>query len=68
MPRGLETVEEALNGKRPDASIVALASKTASESVDPDDDIHASAAYRCALVGTLVERTLTAASSRVAMS
>jgi aerobic carbon-monoxide dehydrogenase medium subunit len=68
MPRRLETVEEALNGKRLDASIVALASKTASESVDPDDDIHASAAYRRALVGTLVERTLTAASTRVAMS
>jgi carbon-monoxide dehydrogenase medium subunit len=68
MPRRLETVEEALNGKRLDASIVALASKTASESVDPDDDIHASAAYRRALVGTLVERTLTAASNRVAMS
>jgi carbon-monoxide dehydrogenase medium subunit len=68
MPRRLETVEEALNGKRLDASIVALASKTASESVDPDDDIHASAAYRRALVGTLVERTIMAASSRVVLS
>jgi aerobic carbon-monoxide dehydrogenase medium subunit len=68
IPRRLEMVEEALNGKRLDTNTVALASKTASESVDPDDDIHASAAYRRALVGTLVERTLTAASNRVAMS
>jgi carbon-monoxide dehydrogenase medium subunit len=68
IPCRLETVEETLNGSRLDESMIALASKTASESVDPDDDIHASAAYRRALVGTLVERTLLAASRRVAIS
>jgi aerobic carbon-monoxide dehydrogenase medium subunit len=68
MPRRLKAVEEVLNGKRPDADTVALASKIASESVDPDEDIHASAAYRRALVGTLVERSLMAASNRVVPS
>jgi aerobic carbon-monoxide dehydrogenase medium subunit len=68
IPRRLGTVEKVLDGKKLDDSLVALASRTASASVEPDDDIHASAAYRCALVGTLVERALIAAASRVTAS
>lgn len=68
IPRRLDSVEDALNGRKLDDSVVALAAKTASQSVEPDDDIHASAAYRRALVGTLVERALIAASKRTASS
>jgi aerobic carbon-monoxide dehydrogenase medium subunit len=64
IPRRLSAVEQTLNGRRLDDSILALAAKTASSAVEPDDDIHASAAYRRALVGTLVERALIAAASR----
>ena len=32
-------------------------------SVDPDDDIHASGAYRKALVGVMVERALKSAAA-----
>jgi carbon-monoxide dehydrogenase medium subunit len=68
VPRRLEAVEQTLNGKTLGDSVVALASKTASASVEPDDDIHASGAYRRALVGTLVERALISASKRVSAS
>jgi carbon-monoxide dehydrogenase medium subunit len=51
-------VEGVLNGRAIDAAIIAKAEAAASAAVDPQDDIHASAAYRRALVGTLVERTL----------
>jgi aerobic carbon-monoxide dehydrogenase medium subunit len=64
IPRRLAAVEDTLNGKNFADTIVALAAKTASSSVEPDNDIHASAAYRRALVGTLVERALIAAASR----
>ena len=36
----------------------------ASAEVEPQDDIHASAAYRRSLTGTLVERALLAAMAR----
>jgi len=68
IPRRLAAVEAALNGRKLDDSVIALAAKTASASVEPDDDIHASSAYRRALVGTLVERSLIAAAKRVGAS
>jgi carbon-monoxide dehydrogenase medium subunit len=64
VPCRLAAVEQILNGKRLGDAVLALAAKTASLSVEPDDDIHASAAYRRALVGTLVERSLITAASR----
>jgi aerobic carbon-monoxide dehydrogenase medium subunit len=64
VPRRLAAVEHSLNGKRLDEDVLSLAAKAASSSVEPDDDIHASAAYRRALVGTLVERALVAAGKR----
>ena len=57
-PLRLPTVEDVLNGRAIDAAIIAKAEATTSAAVDPQDDIHASAAYRRALVGTLVERAL----------
>jgi carbon-monoxide dehydrogenase medium subunit len=57
-PLRLPAVEDVLNGRAIDAAIVAKAEAATSAAVDPQDDIHASAAYRRALVGTLVERAL----------
>jgi carbon-monoxide dehydrogenase medium subunit len=57
-PRRLGAAEAALNGKAVDAAAIEAAAKAASAAVDPPDDIHASAEYRRALVGTLVERAL----------
>src|SRR6516162_8276005 len=57
-PLRLPPVEDVLNRRAIDAAIIAKAEAAASAAVDPQDDIHASAAYRRALVGTLVEREL----------
>lgn len=54
---------EALNGHAVDAATIAAAAKAASGEVEPADDIHAPAAYRRALVGTLTERALKAAAA-----
>lgn len=62
-PLRLTKAEAALNGKRVDAAAIQSAAKAASESVDPPGDLHASAAYRRALLGTLLERALQRASS-----
>jgi carbon-monoxide dehydrogenase medium subunit len=62
-PVRLATVEAALNGARVDAAVIARAAAAASAAVDPQDDIHASAAYRRSLVGTMVERALLSASA-----
>jgi CO/xanthine dehydrogenase FAD-binding subunit len=51
-------VEDVLNGQAIDDATIAKAEAAASAAVDPQDDIHASAAYRRALVGTMVERAL----------
>jgi aerobic carbon-monoxide dehydrogenase medium subunit len=57
-PVRLRPAEQALNGKIVDDAAIAAAAAAASSAVDPADDIHAPAAYRRALVGTLVERAL----------
>jgi aerobic carbon-monoxide dehydrogenase medium subunit len=57
-PQRLAQVESALNGKKIDATTIQSASTAASAAVDPADDLHASAAYRRSLVGTLLERAL----------
>jgi len=62
-PVRLSAVEAALNGHTVDADTVAAAAKAASAEVEPADDIHAPAAYRRALVGTLTERALKAAAA-----
>ena len=57
-PRRLRDAEAMLNGRIVDEKSIADAAKAASASVDPPEDIHASADYRRALVGTLLERAL----------
>lgn len=57
-PRRLAKAEAALEGKGLNATSIAAAAAAASAEVDPSDDIHADAAYRRALVATLVERAL----------
>jgi len=63
-PLRLHAVENILNGRRLDDDTMAKADAAACAAVNPDGDIHASAAYRRALVGTMVERALKAAHSR----
>jgi carbon-monoxide dehydrogenase medium subunit len=62
-PLRLPAVEQVLNGNKIDEAIIAKAEAAASASVDPDDDIHASGAYRKALVGVMVERALKSAAA-----
>jgi CO/xanthine dehydrogenase FAD-binding subunit len=57
-PHRLPSVEAILNGSTIDEATIAKAEAQASVAVDPQEDIHASAAYRRALVGTMVERAL----------
>jgi carbon-monoxide dehydrogenase medium subunit len=57
-PRRLFEVERVLNGRAVDEAAIAQAEKAAAASVDAQDDIHASGAYRRALAGTMVERAL----------
>ena len=63
-PLRLPSVEAVLNGAIIDAATIAKADAATSAAVDPDDDIHASAAYRKSLAGTMVERALLAAGRR----
>jgi carbon-monoxide dehydrogenase medium subunit len=57
-PMRLTAVEDVLNGQTIEEATIAKADAATSAAVDPQDDIHASAAYRRALVGTMVERAL----------
>ena len=60
-PLRLAAVEDVLNGRAINGETVAAAAAAARAAVDPADDIHAGGAYRRALIGTMVERALTAA-------
>ena len=60
-PARLPSVEAVLNGTRVDAQVIAKAAAATSAAVTPQADIHASAAYRRSLVGTMVERALATA-------
>jgi aerobic carbon-monoxide dehydrogenase medium subunit len=62
-PLRLTSVERILNGNNIDLSTIANAEAAASAAVDPSDDIHASGAYRKALVGVMVERALKSAAA-----
>jgi aerobic carbon-monoxide dehydrogenase medium subunit len=57
-PLRLTAVEDLLNGESIDEATIAKADAATSAAVEPQDDIHASAAYRRSLVGTMVERAL----------
>jgi carbon-monoxide dehydrogenase medium subunit len=62
-PLRLPSVEAIINGQKVDDAVIAKAEAAASAAVDPADDIHASGAYRKALVGVMVERALKAAAA-----
>ncbi|MBX9759266.1 MAG: xanthine dehydrogenase family protein subunit M [Beijerinckiaceae bacterium] len=65
-PVRLTKAEAALEGRSVDADAIKAAQAAASGEVDPAGDIHASARYRKALVGTLLGRALERASTRKA--
>jgi aerobic carbon-monoxide dehydrogenase medium subunit len=60
----LADTERALNGKRVDPDTARAVGAIAAQEADPTSDFHASAEYRKALVGTLLERALIAAANR----
>jgi carbon-monoxide dehydrogenase medium subunit len=61
VPQRLPAAEAVLNGRVIDEAVIQEADAAASAAVDPQTDIHASADYRRALVGTMVERALRSA-------
>lgn len=63
-PQRLAQVEQLLEGRTVDEALMQAAGKAAADAVDPPEDFHASAAYRRALVSTLLERALEQASAR----
>jgi aerobic carbon-monoxide dehydrogenase medium subunit len=60
-PVRLAAAEAEIDGKTVDTAACERAGAAASASVDPQDDIHASGAYRRSLIGTMVERALLSA-------
>ncbi|MBM3529821.1 MAG: xanthine dehydrogenase family protein subunit M [Alphaproteobacteria bacterium] len=60
-PRRLAKAEAALNGQAVTEALAVKVGEAAAAEVDPQEDIHASAAYRRSLTGTLCERALLAA-------
>lgn len=64
-PQRLAQVEQLLEGRTLDQALMQAAGEAAAAAVDAPEDFHASAAYRRALVSTLVERALEQASTRV---
>jgi carbon-monoxide dehydrogenase medium subunit len=57
-PHRVAQAEAALNGRVVNAQAIRDAAAAAEKAVDPPGDLHASAAYRRSLVGTLLERAL----------
>ncbi len=61
--RRLGKAEAAVNGNAVNDATIGRAAEAASAEVEAQDDIHASAAYRRALTGTMLERALRSAAS-----
>ncbi len=61
--RRLAKAEATINGRSVDDATIAKAAEAASAEVEAQADIHASAAYRSALTGTLLERALKSAAA-----
>ena len=62
--RRLPQAEAALNGKAVDEALAVTVGEAAAAEVEPQEDIHASAAYRRALTVTMAERALKEAIAR----
>jgi len=60
----LTGAERMFEGHRPTPDTASRVAAAAAEAVDAPDDLHASAAYRKALVGTLMERAIEKAATR----
>ena len=56
-------VEAVLNGSAIDEATMERAAEVTSATVEAQEDIHASAAYRRSLAGTMVERALRSAAA-----
>jgi len=65
-PTRAREAERSLIGGAPSASAFAEAGRLTSGAVDPEDDIHASRAYRMRLAGVLTMRALATAAERAA--
>lgn len=63
-PERLSAAEEFVRGKKVDADLAQAAGNIARSAVRVASDMHAGAAYRQALIGTLIERALVEAASR----
>jgi aerobic carbon-monoxide dehydrogenase medium subunit len=63
-PHRIPQAEKALNGRVVDETAIQAAARAAEAALEPPSDLHASAAYRRALAGTLVERALQQAAQR----
>jgi carbon-monoxide dehydrogenase medium subunit len=57
-PHRIAQAEKMLNGRVIDEETIRSAARAAEEALDPPSDLHAPAAYRRALAGTLLERAL----------
>jgi carbon-monoxide dehydrogenase medium subunit len=64
LPLRLPEVEAVLNGRAIDEATITRAAEVTSATVNAQQDIHASAAYRRSLAGTMVERALQNAAAR----
>jgi CO/xanthine dehydrogenase FAD-binding subunit len=62
--RRVPEVEAALNGQVIDEAMMERAAEITTATVEAQEDIHASAAYRRSLAGTMVERALRGAATR----
>jgi carbon-monoxide dehydrogenase medium subunit len=61
-PVRVAAAEARLNGQTITKQLIAQVGEAGAAAIDPFDDLHASAQYRRALFGTLIERALTTAS------
>ena len=57
-PHRVPQAEAAFNGRAPDANAIQAAARALETALEPPSDLHASAAYRRSLAGTLLERAL----------
>ena len=60
-PHRIPEAEAVLNGSAVDDASIQAAARAAEKAIDPPSDLHASAAYRRSLFGTLLERALAGA-------
>jgi carbon-monoxide dehydrogenase medium subunit len=63
-PHRLPAVEALLNGATIADELIREAAALAAQAIDPPEDLHADAAYRRALIATLVERALRTSQAR----